>query len=526
MAASIRVSLWCRRARGSKSSYTAMYTRARRHNCVMYRGLRRNFYIWVALMLTALGCCFWGQAKAVTLSSFSSSSSSSSSSSPSNHVINTAAAAAGGGAAITTTTAVDTTAMLALYESQAERTLKSITKPSGLTDVEAIATEYTVEYTGCPSKTKPSSSSSSGLATATTASSSGNNSRSSSSGSNVYTWETGRGWTSGFYPGMLWMLYNATGGRSPDFARAAATLTAGQAPQENNTGTHDVGFMVYDSFGKGLEYGGNFLDANTRARYSDALVKTAHSLAMRYNPVVGMTRSWGNIDDNTHFEVIIDNLMNLELLFQAARATQNATLRDIAVNTALNMGRHWIRPDGSTFHLVVFDPRTGSVISRSGTPQGYAVNSTWARGQAWGVYGFTMAYRYTKDPRFLAFAQNVTSYYLRGVSSVSGGGDYVPHWDFDAPSNEAYKDTSAAAIVASALQELAQYVPSKSEEYLAAAHATLASLTDPSGPYNYAANPSASLSVLSHCRHDCDTDGCVVVEADYYLLEALLRSGH
>jgi len=229
-----------------------------------------------------------------------------------------------------------------------------------------------------------------------------------------------------------------------------------------------------------------------------------------------MTRSWGENSDNGKFEVIIDNLMNLEILFWASAKTGNLTLKEIAYNTAMNMGKYWIRPDGSTFHLVVFDPKNGTIISRSGTPQGLAVNSTWARGQAWAIYGFTMAYRYTSDSLFLDYAENVTNYYIANVPL-----DKVPKWDFDAVSPEDYRDTSAAAITAAGLYELARYIPRISESIVHVADETLLSLS--SARYSFLGNTSLSESVLRRCKHDCGSEDCVVVEADYYFLEALHR---
>jgi unsaturated chondroitin disaccharide hydrolase len=308
----------------------------------------------------------------------------------------------------------------------------------------------------------------------------------------VQAWAYSTGWTSGFYPGTLWMLGNLTSNKT--ITEHAANYTAQQRAQESNTGTHDVGFMVYDSFGKGLEY--DTLPTTTVADYEKVIIQTAHSLAVRYSPVVKMTRSWGSNSDNKQFEVIIDNLMNLELLFWAAAKTGNKTLYDIAFNTADNMGKFWIRPDGSTYHLVVFDPKNGSVISRSGTPQGLSKESTWARGQAWGVYGFTLAYRFTKDARFLAYANNVTNYYLTRLPT-----DMVPKWDFLAKSPQDYRDTSAAAIAASGLLELANYVSgSLPTMYRQAAADTLKALGSPT--YSYVDNPAAAESVshiqLSH----------------------------
>lgn len=324
-------------------------------------------------------------------------------------------------------------------------------------------------------------------------------------------------WTSGFFPGMLWMVGQRTA--DTELLNAAAAYTAGRASEASNTGTHDVGFMVFDSFGKGLEYGG--LNASATAAYRKIVLQAADSLASRFSDKVGMTRSWGSKDDEKQFEVIIDNLMNLELLWYAADAhaasgntTRAARLRDIAVATATNMGKYWIRPDGSTFHLVVFDPASGAVQSRSGTPQGLCQNCTWARGQAWGVYGFTMAYRFTNDTRFLALAAQVTDFYLGNLPA-----DSVPKWDFSATNawGGANRDTSAAAIVASGLLELYGYTQDK--RHLAGATAALTSLN--SAAYQLT---DAGQSILTHCQHDCGGDGCSIVEADYFYVEAMLRA--
>eukprot|EP00050_Salpingoeca_kvevrii_P018696 m.77302 g.77302 ORF g.77302 m.77302 type:complete len:383 (-) comp8134_c0_seq1:2198-3346(-) len=312
------------------------------------------------------------------------------------------------------------------------------------------------------------------------------------------------GWTSGFFPGYLWRVANATA--DMELAAAASKWAAGRAQEATNDKTHDIGFMLFYSFGLGIEYGGV-----TDPKYTSLLVQGAHTLASRYNPVVGMIRSWGPIDDNKQFEVIVDNLLNLELLFWAADKTGNSTLREIAIKHVDNTAKYWIRPDGSTFHLVVFNPETGAVISRSGTPQGYSQNSTWARGQSWAVYGFAMAYRYTKQARFLDYARNVTSYWIASIPD-----DLVPMWDFDAPASQPYKDTSSAAIVAAGLVELAQFTGHIPYHDLAVS--TFSSLEA-----TFKTNPTQSRALLTQNHHDCNADECTVIETDYYALEAYLR---
>lgn len=337
----------------------------------------------------------------------------------------------------------------------------------------------------------------------------------------------GAGWTMAFWPGQLWLLANATG--DAKLAGDAAAWTQGCVSQANNTGTHDVGFMVFGSFGKGLQMW-PATPATTRAQYVATVLEAARSLSQRWVAKVGMLRSWGSIGDHSRMEVIIDNLMNLELLFWAARrpeatATERKTWTQMATSHALNTGKWWIRPDGSTYHLVVFNPETGALISRSGTPQGLAANSTWARGQAWAVYGFTMAYRYTRDPAFLAFARNVTRFWTGSLDpSVVPGADWVPKWDFNAtaPADPVNKDTSAAGIVASALQELALPGYTGDASYARVATQTIAALTR--APY--IADPAQSMALMTHNGHEggCDLqDGCVDMYTDYYTTEALRR---
>lgn len=322
-----------------------------------------------------------------------------------------------------------------------------------------------------------------------------------------YEWELGDSWVSGFYPGLLWQLYNTTGDES--FRGAAVEWTAGREIKKTYTGSHDIGFMIFCSFGQGL-----LLDGRNTT-YRDVILTAAHSLATRYNSKVGMTRSWGKTSDQDSFQVIIDNLMNLELLFWSGKASGNQTLTDMATSHARRTGELWIRNDGSTAHLCVFDPKSGALKTPcTGTPQGLSANSTWARGQAWGVYGFTLAYRYTKDPIFLKYARDVSEYYLRNANPS----DLIPAWDFDARAPENYNDTSAAAITASGLIELAGYT--KEERYLAAAEKIVSSFANVAGLQG---DPAKTDAVLVANHHDCGSDECTVIETDYYALEAIRR---
>lgn len=324
----------------------------------------------------------------------------------------------------------------------------------------------------------------------------------SSHGHAKFVWSYSSGWTSGFFPGMLWMMANHTGNAT--LAQIAAAYTQGRAVEANDTSTHDVGFVVFLSFGLGATMGGR------QDAYLPVLLQAASSLAKRYNDIVGMTRSWGSISDMKSFEVIIDNLLNLELLLWGAQHGGDPQWMDMSISHATKTAQWWIRPDNSTFHLVVFDPKSGAVISRSGTPQGYSVTSTWARGQAWGIYGFTMIYRYTRLDYYLDVAEQLVEYYAQHV-----GPDYVPLWDFDAPPDQPYKDTSCAAIVASGLLELDVYRPGRG--HAALAQSILASLAS-----SYLGGALTD-AVLVQNHHDCGSDLCTVIETDYYFLEALLR---
>ncbi|WP_395830408.1 hypothetical protein [Archangium violaceum] len=181
------------------------------------------------------------------------------------------------------------------------------------------------------------------------------------------------------------------------------------------------------------------------------MLTAATSLARRFNPTVGVIDCCDWNDANWQVPMVVDTMMNLELLFWGARNGGNAAWNDMALRHALKTASDMVRADGGTFHVVDYST-SGAILSRE-TYQGYSNSSTWARGQAWAIYGFTMAYRYTRDPRMLQAAQKVTDYYLARLPA-----DFIPNWDFNAPADQQQKDSSAAAIVASALQELSRYV--------------------------------------------------------------------
>jgi len=336
-------------------------------------------------------------------------------------------------------------------------------------------------------------------------------------------------WTPGFFPGSLWYAYEYTGNES--LKKAAGTWTEKLEPLQYFTEHHDLGFMMYCSYGNAYRLTGN-------KAYKKILVQAARSLSTRFNPATGSIKSWNRFvswhgDKTYSFPVIIDNMMNLELLFFASAATGDTSFRHIALSHALQAMQNQVRPDYSSYHVVCYDTLSGKVTGRE-TAQGYADNSTWARGQAWGIYGFTMVYRETKDERFLKTAKGMADFFIRHPRLPA---DKVPYWDFDAgqpgyqpgvKSNaskvkELYRDASAAAITASALLELARYVPERKEEYKKVALQILHSLAGPTyrAPVGTNGNFLLRQSVGS-IPHNVEIN-VPLVYADYYFLEALLR---
>lgn len=335
------------------------------------------------------------------------------------------------------------------------------------------------------------------------------------------------GWTSGFFPGTLWFLYEFT--NDSCWKEKAVEWTLPLEPNRTNTKDHDVGFMMYNSFGKGFALTKN-------ESYRDILVQTANSLMTRYNPNVHSIQSWegGKSHHDTiiwQFPVIIDNMMNLELLFWAARETGDKKYYEVAVTHANTTIKNHLREDFSCYHVVDYDTITGEVRDRA-TAQGYADNSAWARGQAWGIYGFTMVYRETGDSKYLSVAQKMADFFLHNPSLPE---DKVPLWDFNAGQDGYTKkwkfdetkigyiprDASAAAIAASALFELYQYT--KNPEYYDSAVTMIHSLASE----QYRAVPGSNAGfLLMHSTgslpHGKEID-VPLVYADYYFLEALLR---
>ena len=308
-------------------------------------------------------------------------------------------------------------------------------------------------------------------------------------------------WTSGFVSGFLWYAYALT--ENPEWRVQAERWTADLESQKYNDGDHDVGFRMMSSWGNGYKLTG-------RQNNVGVLITTANSLAERYNERIGCIRSWGDKNSTSDFRVIVDNMMNLELLFWAAEHGGDSRLYDIAVSHAEKTLANHVRPDGSTYHVI--DYRFDGSIKRKYTHQGFSNESTWSRGQAWGTDGFVMTYRETGDERFLTAAIRLADYFIGHLPA-----DHVPYCDFDSPNiPDESKDASAAAIVCSALFELDCYVDHSM--YRDAALDILRSLAA-----EYLTRGTGLSSILQRgcVRYGSHEQG--LIYADYYFLEAISR---
>lgn len=320
-------------------------------------------------------------------------------------------------------------------------------------------------------------------------------------------------WCSGFFPGTLWYVYEYTG--SAKIRELAERQTMKVEPIKEVKHDHDVGFQINCSFGNGYRLTGN-------EYYRDVMHTAARSLATRFNPAVGCTRSWDWVKKGRdwQFPVIIDNMMNMELLLSAAALYDEPELGDIAVSHAATTLKNHFRDDFSCFHLVDYDPETGAVRHRE-TVQGYSDSSSWARGQAWALYGFSMVYGFSGRGEFLAQAEHIADMLLSRLPE-----DGIPYWDFDAPDiPDALRDASAGAIMASAFIALSAQTADrmKAGTYLAMAERQLRTLASD----EYLAAPGENGGfILKHSVGNLPGNGEVDVPltyADYYFLEALVR---
>lgn len=317
-----------------------------------------------------------------------------------------------------------------------------------------------------------------------------------------------RSWTSGFYPGVLWQLSETANGRP--LRTPAEQWTAFIEKEKWDDHTHDLGFKLFCSFGQGYRITG-------REEYKDVIIQASKTLIRRYNDTVGSIRSWDFNQDVWAFPVIIDNMMNLDMLFTVAEWTGDSTFYNVANQHALTTMKNHYRADNSSYHVIDYDPATGEIRNRH-THQGYSHESAWSRGQAWGLYGFTMAYRYTKDPRFLEQAKAIAQFFFTHPNLPE---DKIPYWDFDAPNiPDEPRDVSAAAVAASGVLELLGYDQENQDQYLAWADAVLTSLAKPE--YQSETPPFLLQHSVGSVPGEFEVD-VPIIYADYYYVEALRR---
>ncbi len=315
-----------------------------------------------------------------------------------------------------------------------------------------------------------------------------------------------------FFPGTLWYIYEYT--RDEKIKDYAWLFTNRLYNEQYNRGTHDLGFILYCSYGNALRL---TEEESCRA----VLLNGAESLATRYNPAVGCIRSWDFNEELWHYPVIIDNMMNLELMMWAYEESKDEKFRAIAMNHAdVTLNNHF-REDYSSYHVVSYCPETGEAEWK-GTHQGLDNESTWARGQAWALYGYTMMYRETQKHLYLDYAVQFAEYILNHPHMPE---DFIPYWDFDDPAiPNSLRDASAAAVIASALIELSQYVDkNKKKEYIAAVEKQLKVLASPQ--YTAEAGTNAGFLLkhsVGYMYADSEVDAPLTY-ADYYYVEALLR---
>ncbi len=327
-------------------------------------------------------------------------------------------------------------------------------------------------------------------------------------------------WTAGFFTGSLWYINQLSDNKSDKWLREAERYTEFLNNGQYMVSNHDIGFMMMCTYGNGLRF-------ENHTDYIPEIIQSARTLAKRYRPKVGAIQSWGAIKDASEFKdpnnpnqcpVIIDNMMNLELLFGATVLTGDSTFYNMAVSHADVTMRNHFRKDNSSYHVVNYSLTTGEPLNKR-THQGWKDSSAWARGQAWGLYGYTMCYRYTKDKRYLEMAEKIAKLMIKESKKIDDG---IFYWDFDYPkATDTPRDASAAAVTASALYEL--YTYSKSKEYKQIADTILASLSSPEYLAEVGTNHNFLLKhSTGHFAKNSEVDAPLNY-ADYYYLESLYR---
>lgn len=318
-------------------------------------------------------------------------------------------------------------------------------------------------------------------------------------------------WCTGFYPGTLWYLYEAT--RNPKIKQRAELSLDYIKSNQFYTGNHDLGFMMYCSFG-------NAYRITNDAAYKEVLLNSAKSLSTRFRPGIPAIQSW-NKSNRYNCPVIIDNMMNLELLEWASQNGGGDIYNEIAEKHANTTKKNHFRPDFSSYHVVDYDTATGKVLQQV-TNQGFSNASAWARGQGWGLYGYTMMYRFTRDTTYLNQARHIANFILTNKNLPA---DKVPYWDFnDTKIPNAPRDASAAALMASALLELGQYTEgAEKKTYVSTAEKMLESLSSNTYRSKIGQNGGFLLMHSTGALPQKSEIDVPLIYADYYFVEALLR---
>lgn len=319
-------------------------------------------------------------------------------------------------------------------------------------------------------------------------------------------------WTSGFFPGTMWYMYDLTGDQK--WIDLGIKYTEDLDTIKHLKWHHDIGFMINCSYG-------NALRVTKNEAYKDVMVEAAKSLATRFREVSGVFQSW---DEDRGWQgergwmcpVIIDNMMNLELMFEASVISGDDTYRNMAISHADTTMKYQYRADNSCYHVVDYDKVNGGVRGLY-TAQGYADESAWARGQAWGLYGYATCYRYTKDEKYLEMAKKIYDFIFNHPNMPE---DLIPYWDMDVPEiPNTPRDVSAASVTASALYELSEFIP----EYKETADKIVRSLS--SDRYRAIVGTNGNFLLMhsvGSIPHHNEID-VPLNYADYYFLEALAR---
>lgn len=321
-----------------------------------------------------------------------------------------------------------------------------------------------------------------------------------------------RWWCSGFFPGTLWYLFENN--KNQEVLKYAKLYTDRVEREKYTTDNHDVGFMLYCSFGNGLRLTGE-------ERYKEVLLTGAKSLATRFDPQVGLIRSWDHKEEVWQYPVIIDNLMNLELMLWAANYSKDENFRKIALSHADKTMKYHFRPDYSSYHVVSYDRKSG-VPHLKQTHQGASDESAWSRGQAWGLYGYTYLYRETKDQRYLEQAKNIANFLINHPQMPK---DFIPYWDYNAPQiPNTTRDASAACIMASALVELSDFVDAKlKKKYMTVVDTQIRTLSSEEYTAKLGENGDFILKHSTGAFPFKSEIDAPLTYADYYYLEALTR---